>query len=322
MELNLTNLQTNQPQSHTKIEDVIVLGAGPAGLSAALYAARAELSPLVLTGMSLGGQASLTHSIENYPGFPDGVGGSELGELFQKQAERFGARYEYDSVTDVDFSKHPFIIKTYSQEFKTRSVIISTGASPNLLNIPGEKSLTGRGVSYCGTCDGWFFKEKKVVVVGGGDSALEEGLFLTRFASSVTVIHRRDQLRAGKILQTRAADNPKMNFIWNSVVKEIQGEAAVTGVVLENVLTGEQSVFPTDGVFVFIGHTPNTEMFRNKVDMDEHGYIFANSKMETSRPGIFAAGEVMDSTFKQVVVSAGMGAAAAIQATRFLEENE
>ncbi len=322
MDLNFENLINNEEKEDQKIENVIILGAGPAGLSAALYAARAELSPLVLTGMSLGGQASLTNTIENYPGFPDGVGGSELGELFQKQAERFGARLEFDVVTEVDLISSPFVIKTYGQQFKTRSLIISTGANPNYLNVPGEKELTGKGVSYCGTCDGWFFKGKKVVVIGGGDSALEEGIFLTRFATSVTVIHRRDQLRAGKILQSRAMENPKISFIWDSIVKEIQGEKEVKSVVLENLKSGESSVLETDGVFIFIGHTPNTGMFKEFLDMDSEGFLIADENMHTDKPGVFAAGEVMDPHYKQVVVSAGMGAAAAIEATRYLETLE
>lgn len=304
------------------IEKMIIIGAGPAGLSAALYAARAELEPLVLTGMSLGGQASLTHTIENYPGFPDGVGGAELGELFQKQAERFGARFEFDHVTEVDFSKSPYIVRTYGNEYKAETVIISTGASPVYLGVPGEKELTGKGVSYCGTCDGWFFKDRDIVVVGGGDSALEEGIFLTRFAKSVTVIHRRDELRAGKILQTRAFNNPKIKFIWDSIVLKINGESAVENVLIKNVKTNEETVFPTEGVFVFVGHTPNTDLFKGQLEMDKNGYLDVDEKMQTKKPGIYAAGEVMDSSFKQVVTSAGWGAAAAIQATRFLEEKE
>lgn len=319
MEFNLGSLKSNKGESENKIENVIILGAGPAGLSAALYAARAELNPLVITGMSLGGQASLTHTIENYPGFPEGVGGSELGELFKKQAERFGATFEFDTVTEVDFSKQPYKIKTYSQEYFAKSVILSTGASPNLLNVKGEKELTGKGVSYCGTCDGWFFKDKNIIVVGGGDSALEESIFLTRFAKTVTIVHRRDQLRASKILQTRAENNPKISYIWDSVVKEIQGEQAVKLVQLENVKTGERTSMETNGVFVFIGHTPNTELFKPFIKMDENGFIITSHYVNTNLPGIFAAGEVMDSHFKQVVTSAGMGAAAAIEATRYLE---
>ena len=272
--------------------------------------------------MSLGGQASLTHTIENYPGFPTGVGGAELGELFQKQAERFGARFEFDNVTEVDFSKKPFLIKTYSKEYKAETVIISSGASPNYLGVPGEKELTGKGVSYCGTCDGWFFKEKDIVVIGGGDSALEEGIFLTRFAKSVTIIHRRDQLRAGKILQTRAFNHPKISFIWDTVVEKINGNTAVENVLIKNVKTGEERIFPTDGVFVFVGHTPNTDFFKGQLDMDANGYLQVDTKMQTKISGVYAAGEVMDASFKQVITSAGWGAAAAIQATRYLESQE
>jgi thioredoxin reductase (NADPH) len=321
MEFNLNKISGSETDPN-KVEKMIVIGAGPAGLSAALYAARAELAPLVLTGMSLGGQASLTHTIENYPGFPEGVGGAELGELFQKQAEKFGARFEFDNVTAVDFSNIPYVVKTYGQEYKTETVIISTGASPVYLQIPGEKELTGKGVSYCGTCDGWFFKDREIVVVGGGDSAVEEGIFLTRFAKSVTIIHRRDELRAGKILQTRAFNNPKIKFIWDTVVEKINGESAVESVLLKNVKTGEEIVHPTEGVFIFIGHTPNTDLFKGQLDMDDNGYLKVDNKMQTRKPGIYAAGEVMDSIFKQVVTSAGWGAAAAIQATKYLEENE
>jgi thioredoxin reductase (NADPH) len=308
------------PNAESKQVKVLVLGSGPAGLSAALYAARAELAPVVLTGMELGGQASLTHAIENYPGFPDGVGGQELGELFQKQAERFGAIVEFDSAQSVDLSHRPFKVITDNGIYHADSLIVSTGARPNHLEIPGEIELTGKGVSYCATCDGWFFKDKKVIVVGGGDSALEEGLFLTRFASAVTIIHRRDSLRAGKVLQNRAFTDPKVNFVWNSILTEIKGEGKVTSVGLKNIVTGENSKLVTDGVFIFIGHTPNTQMFKGQLEMDENGYIRSNAWMETNVPGVFVAGEVTDSHFRQVVTSAGMGAAAAIQATHFLEK--
>jgi len=298
---------------------VLILGSGPAGLSAALYAARAELEPVVLTGMELGGQAGLTHVIENYPGFPDGVGGPELGELFQKQAERFGAKVEFDTALSVDLSSRPFHVKTENGEYLADSLIIGTGARPNHLEIPGEYEYTGKGVSYCATCDGWFFKDKRVVVVGGGDSALEEGLFLTRFASSVTVIHRRDSLRAGKILQKRAFDNPKVSFVWDTVVTEAVGAEKLEHLKLKNVKTGEESTIEADGLFIFIGHTPNTQMFEGQLDMRDGGYIVSNERMETNVPGVFVAGEVADNHFRQVVTSAGMGAAAAIQATHFLE---
>lgn len=323
MDFNLTSLSTVKENSEEMERvKVLVLGAGPAGMSAALYAARAELNPLVLTGNELGGQASLTFAIENYPGFPEGVGGGELGELFKKQAERFGARFEFDLASEVDLSSRPFRVKSYSREYLADSLIIATGASPNHLNIPGEEKMTGRGVSYCATCDGWFFKEKKVVVVGGGDSALEEALFLTRFAKSVTIIHRRDTFRAGAILQRRAKEHEKINFILDSVVTEVLGDEKVTGVRVENVITGDVSEVETDGVFIFIGHKPNTEMFKGQLEMETSGVIVTDSLMHTSVPGVFAAGEVMDSTYRQVVTSAGMGAAAAIEATRFLEREE
>ena len=309
-------MSTNDNEKHVK---VLILGSGPAGLSAALYAARAELAPVVLTGMQLGGQAALTHVIENYPGFPTGVGGPELGELFQKQAEHFGATVEFDMAHEVDLSHRPFSVKTDSGEYKADTLILTTGANPTHLNIPGEVELTGRGVSYCATCDGWFFKDKKVVIVGGGDSALEEGLFITRYASSVTVIHRRDELRASPLLQKRAKEHPKMNFIWDTVLTEVVGTEKVDTLKLKNVKTGVESTFDTDGLFIFIGHIPNTQMFTGQVEMSELGYVVVNDKMETSVEGVYAAGEIADPHFRQVITSAGMGAAAAIQATRFLE---
>jgi thioredoxin reductase (NADPH) len=318
VELNLTNLSDANVEPNKPVK-VLILGSGPAGLSAALYAARAEMEPLVITGMEMGGQAALTHTIENYPGFPEGVGGSQLGELFQKQAERFGARIEFDTATAVDLSNRPYKVTTYNQEYLAESLIIATGASPNKLRIPGEEKLTGRGVSWCATCDGWFFREKNVVVIGGGDSAIEEGIFLTRYAKTVTVVHRRDTLRAGAILQNRAFANPKMRFVWNSIITDILGEEAVEAVRLINVLTGEVSEQPTDGVFIFIGHTPNTQLFKGQVELDDLGYIKTNLLMETNLPGVYAAGEAADPNFRQVITSAGMGAAAAMQAVKYLE---
>jgi thioredoxin reductase (NADPH) len=315
--LNLNGLSTNKAgPRHVK---VLILGAGPAGLSAALYSARAELKPVVLTGTQIGGQVAITNAIENYPGFPEGVGGSELGDLFQKQAERFGARIEIDSAQSVDFSSRPFKITTDSGIYTSDSVIIATGANPNHLNIPRENELVGRGVSYCGTCDGWFFKGKKVAVVGGGDSALEEGLFLTRFATSVTIIHRRGSLRAGALLQKRAVENPKVQFLWNTAVTGIVGNEKVEALQLKNSMDGGQSTLETDGLFIFIGHTPNTQMFAEQVEM-KNGYIKVDERFHTSIPGVYAAGEVADPRFKQVITSAGMGAAAAIEATHFLEQ--
>ena len=317
-----SNNRSNASQSSAGIPvKVLILGSGPAGLSAALYAARANLDPVVLTGMELGGQVSLTYTVENYPGFPDGVGGNELVELFQKQAERFGARIELDTAVQVDLSQRPFRVQTYNGVYLADTLIITTGATPRHLDIPGEKELTGRGVSYCATCDGWFFKEKDVIVIGGGDSAVEEGLFLTRYANSVTLVHRRDSLRAGPVLQERAMGNPKMQFIWNSVVTGIIGTEAVTSVCLKNVLTGEEQERKTDGVFIFIGHTPNTQLFQGQLEMDELGYLKADHLMRTNVPGVFAAGEAADPHFRQVITSAGMGAAAAIQANHFLDSH-
>lgn len=309
-------MSSNGNAKHVK---VLVLGSGPTGYAAALYAARAELKPVVLTGMQLGGQAALTYTIENYPGFPEGVGGAQLGELFQKQAEHFGTVTEFDMAQSVDLSKRPFRVTTDSGEYLADVLIVGTGASPNHLQIPGEVELTGRGVSYCATCDGWFFKDKKVVVVGGGDSALEEALFITRYASSVTIVHRRDELRAGAILQKRAKEHPKIKFVWDTVVTGTVGAEKLEGLKLKNVKTGEESTLEADGLFIFIGHTPNTQMFNGQLEMSDLGYIKVNDRMETNVPGVFAAGEAADPHFRQVVTSAGMGAAAAISATRFLE---
>jgi thioredoxin reductase (NADPH) len=302
------------------LHKVVILGSGPAGLSAALYAARANLEPVILTGMELGGQVSITHIVENYPGFPDGVSGPEMTELFQKQAERFGAKLVFETAVEVDLAERPFKIKGYSESFQAESLIIATGASPRHLDIPGEKEFTGRGVSYCGTCDGFFFQGKDVIVVGGGDSALEEGTFLTRYADSVTVVHRRDELRAGPFLEKRAQENPKISFIWDTVLTEIVGNGSVETARLLNRKTGETKDHPIDGVFIFIGHIPNTDLFKGQLEMDEPGYLKANRYMHTSVPGVFAAGEVADSHFRQVITSAGMGAAAAMEAGRFLDE--
>ncbi len=307
--------------TNTPIKNLII-GSGPAGLAAALYTARANLAPLVISGMELGGQVAITHLVENYPGFLEGITGPDLVEAFQKQAERFGARIEFDSVTTIDLSQRPFRVTAYGGEYLAESLILATGATPRHLDIPGEKEFTGRGVSYCATCDGHFFQGKDVVVIGGGDSALEEGLFLTRFANTVTIIHRRDELRAGAILQKRAFDNPKVKFIWDTVPTEIVGEGIVNTLRLHNKKTGQDSEFPTNGVFVFIGHTPNNELYQGHLEMDENGYLIVDKYMQTSVPGVFAAGESADSHFRQVITSAGMGAAAGMQAIRFIEERE
>lgn len=321
MDFNLGNISETKPAtaSHQKM---IILGSGPAGFSAALYAARADLNPLILTGMEHGGQVSLTYTVENYPGFPDGIGGQELVELFQKQAERFGAHVEFDTATSVDLSQRPFRVTTYNAEYTADTLIISTGATPVHLDVPGEKELTGRGVSYCATCDGWFFKDKDVIVVGGGDSAIEESIFLARYAKSITIVHRRDALRAGTFLQKKVAEQPKIRFIWNTVVTEVIGEEAVKAVRLKNLKTGEVKDLPADGLFIFIGHKPNTQLFTGQVDIDERGYVKTGVTMHTNVPGVYVAGEAGDPTFRQVVTSVGMGAAAAMQAIKFLEENE
>ena len=322
MDLSFTRITSTASGQNEISTKVLIIGSGPAGLSAALYTARADLKPVVLTGMELGGQVSLTNDVDNYPGFPEGVGGSELVELFQKQAERFGAKIEYDTATEVNLLERPFRVKTYNAIYLADSIIITTGATTKHLNIPGETELTGRGVSYCATCDGWFFKEKDVVVVGGGDSAIEEGLFLTRYANKVSIIHRRDELRAGPVLQNRAKENPKMNFIWNSIVTEIKGKDAVQSIVIKDVTNAKESELPIDGVFVFVGHTPNTELFEDQIKLDEDGYIKVDHWMRTNIPGVFAAGEIADSHFRQVITSAGMGAAAGMQANHFLEDAE
>jgi thioredoxin reductase (NADPH) len=320
MDINLMNLSSSKPTKGEISTRVLILGSGPAGLSAALYAARADLDPIVLTGMELGGQVSLTHIVENYPGFPEGVGGNELVELFQKQAERFGTKLEFDTASEVDLSKRPFKVQTFNSTYLADTLIISTGATSRRLDIPGETELTGRGVSYCATCDGWFFKDKDLIIVGGGDSALEESIFLTRYANSVTIVHRRDELRAGPFLQNRTKSNPKIDFIWNSIVTEILGEEAVESVRLQDVVTKEERIYPIDGIFIFIGHIPNTQLFKDQLDMDELGYLKVDHLMKTNVAGVFAAGEVADSHFRQVITSAGMGAAAAIQANHYLDE--
>jgi thioredoxin reductase (NADPH) len=304
------------------VENVIILGSGPAGLTAALYTARANLEPLLFTGNEIGGQVSITNEVDNYPGFPEGLTGPELVEKFQKQAERFGARTEYAEVTEVDFESQPFRVMSYDNEYEANAVIIATGASARKLGVPGEVELTGRGVSYCATCDGFFFRGKDVVVVGGGDSALEEGVFLTRFASRVRIIHRRDQLRAGFALKQRAKRNEKIEFVWDTIVTEITGNGTVESVQVKNVKSDEVSTLRTEGVFVYIGHYPNSQLFSDKLEMNDHGYLITDGRTRTSVPGVFAAGEIADPVFRQVVTSAGDGCRAAIQAERYLAELE
>jgi thioredoxin reductase (NADPH) len=304
-------------------EKVIIIGSGPAGLTAALYTARARLEPLVITGSLLGGQISLTNEVENYPGFPEGTTGPELVELMQKQAERFGARFVMDEVTEVDFHQgSPFRIKTLEEEYEAEAVIVCVGASPKRLGVPGEEEMIGRGVSFCATCDGFFFRDKDVVVVGGGDSALEEGLFLTRFANRVRIIHRRDELRAGEALKRRAFANEKISFIWDTVVEEIQGNGKVQKVRVRNVKSDATSELETDGVFIFIGHYPNSDLFKGQVEMDKVGYLLTNERMMTSVAGVFAAGEIQDPVFRQIATSVGQGCAAAMMTERWIEAQE
>ena len=308
-----------------KKERVVIIGSGPAGLTAALYTARAQLAPVVIAGAQLGGQVAITHEIENYPGFPEGLSGPELVERMKTHAENFGAKVEFDLVETVDFTGgSPFLVKTMGEDYLADSVIVTIGADPRKLGVPGEEEYIGTGVSYCGTCDGFFFRGRDIVVVGGGDSALEEGIFLTRFAKSVKIIHRRDELRAGIQLQQRAFNNEKISFIWNSVVEEILGEngSGVNAVRLKNRVTGEQSLQPTEGVFIFIGHDPNNAVFGEQIALNENGYIITDQRYRTNVDGVFAAGEIQDEIWRQVATSVGQGTSAAMAAIQWLEAHE
>jgi thioredoxin reductase (NADPH) len=324
LSLDINRLKRTKAGKQQEQEDIeremVIIGAGPAGLSAGLYGARAILKPLILVGPSLGGQAATTNEMENYPGFPEGIGGLDLAEQMAAQARRFGAEIAYEEVTAVDLSAYPFVLKTHGPLIRARSMIICTGTSPRLLGIPGEKEFWGRGVSTCATCDGFFYRDKTVVVVGGGDSALDEGIFLTRFAREVIIVHRRDRLRAGPTLVARANSNSKIRFVWNTVLDEIVGDQAVTGVRGHDVMTGENLDIPCDGVFIYVGLIPNTQLFRDQLEMDKDGYIVTDKWQRTSVEGVFAAGDVQDPWFRQVVIAAGSGAAAAIEAERFLSE--
>ena len=303
-------------------ERLVIIGSGPSGLTAAIYAARAGLQPLMIEGSAAGGQLMLTTEVENYPGFPDGIMGPEMMQLFRQQAERFETRFITADVTRVDFSQRPFGIWIGDDEYRADAVIISTGASARWLEVPGEERLRGHGVSACATCDGFFFREKEIAVVGGGDSAMEEALFLTKFASKVTIVHRRDEFRASKIMTRRALDHPKIEVRWNSVIDEILGEDTVTGVTLRNVKTGETEDFPADGVFMAIGHDPNTALFKGLLELDEKGYLETFENTATSIPGVFGAGDVVDFTYRQAVTAAGSGCQAAIDAERWLENQD
>ncbi len=306
------------------VENVIIIGSGPAGFTAGLYAGRASLNPLLLTGNDYGGQVSITYDIENYPGFPESLSGPELVEKFKAQAEKFGTRVEYDYVNEIVVDRHPFLVRTTGgQEYAAKSIILATGARPRYLDVPGEKEYTGKGVSYCATCDGFFFRGKDVLVVGGGDSAAEEALFLTRFASRVRILHRRDKFRASKILQERVFANEKLEVVWNTVIEEVVGQGGkVTGVKTRNTATGAAGALETDGVFIFVGHIPNNEILQGKFDLDEDGHLITDRRLRTNVAGVFAAGEIQDKVFKQVATSVGQGTAAAMSATRFLEELE
>lgn len=305
-------------------EKLVIIGAGPAGLTAALYAARADLNPMVFEGVHAGGQLMITTDVENYPGFPDGILGPELMDKFRKQTEKFGTRLRQVDVTEVDFSVRPFKINVGADEYTADAVIIASGANATWLGIPGEKKLTGKGVSACATCDGFFFRGQELIVVGGGDTAMEEALFLTKFASKVTIVHRRDELRASKIMAARVEQNPKIDMKWNSVVTEIHGDELVSGVTLEDTVTGKSSEMPIGGVFVAIGHKPTTDLFIDELDLDENGYlVIADSGgTRTSVEGVFAAGDVVDHVYRQAVTAAGTGCMAAIDAERWLAHQE
>ena len=302
------------------VYDLIIIGGGPAALTAAVYAGRAALKTLVLIGPGPGGQVANTDLVENFPGFPEGISGAELAQRLQSQAGRFGAQIVMDAVTRVDFSTTPFTIQTHSVTYQARTAIVATGAVPRRLGVPGEAEFFGRGVSACATCDGFFYQGKRVVVAGGGDSAIAEGIFLTRFASEVLVVHRRDQLRATKIYQERAFANSKMRFVWDSVVEEIVGEQTVTGVQVRNVKTGETSIIEADGVFVYVGMEPGTELFAGQIELNDAGYVITDRHQRTNVPGVFAAGDVQDPHYRQIVIAAGTGAIAAMEAERFLVE--
>ncbi|MGD8625174.1 MAG: thioredoxin-disulfide reductase [Anaerolineae bacterium] len=300
------------------MENVIIIGSGPAGLTAAIYAGRALLDPIIIAGPSLGGQVALSSEVGNYPGFPEDILGAELAQRMQQQAERFGTRIEMDIVTGVDLSTRPFKVSTYGAEYETQALVVSSGASPRKLQVPGEKELSGRGVSYCATCDGFFYQGKELVMVGGGDAAVEEAVFLTRFASKVRLVHRRDQLRAEKVLQEQAFRNDKIEFLWDTIVTEVVGDGTVSGVQLRNVKTGEEQRLSTDGVFIAIGYLPNTGFLNGQLDLTGDGYIKVDAEGRTSVTGVWAAGDVVDWKYRQIATSVGDGCKVAMQIEHYI----
>ena len=317
MEFTLTGLGSTPTE---EAYDVIIVGGGPAGLTAGIYAGRAQLKTLIIEKGLPGGQIAQTDEVENYPGFPEGISGGELAARMVQQAEKFGAQLTMDEVQGIEKTPEGFLVRGYERTYRARVVILATGANPRKLGVPGEEKFYGRGVSACATCDGFFYRDKEVVVVGGGDAAVEEGLFLTRFARKVTLVHRRDELRANKVAQKRAFENPKMHFLFSHVVTEILGEEEVTGVRLRNLKTGEEYVYPTDGVFVFIGHEPNTAFLKGFVELRPDGYVAVRDEVFTSVEGVFAAGDVADPIYRQLTTSVGAGTRAAMMAERYLAE--
>ena len=318
MEFNLSALGSTPAAEETY--DVVIIGGGPAGLTAGIYAGRAQLKTVIVEKGLPGGQIAQTDEVENYPGFPEGISGPELASRMVRQAEKFGARIVMDEVLGLEKAEGGYLVRGYERNYRARAVIVATGANPRRLGVPGEDKFYGRGVSTCATCDGFFYRDKEVVGVGGGDAAVEEGIFLTKFARKVTLVHRRDELRANKVAQKRAFQNPKMHFLFSHVVTEILGEDQVTGVRLKNLKTGEEYVYPTDGVFVFIGHEPNTAFLKGVVELRPDGYIAVRDEVFTSEPGIFAAGDVADPIYRQLTTSVGAGTRAAMMAERYLAE--
>jgi len=302
------------------MEEVVIIGSGPAGLAAGIYASRSQLSPLLITGNALGGQAATSSEIENYPGFPQGTSGAELTQLMQHQAQRFGTRVQIDEVVAVNLRQYPFVVRTYGDAYEAKTLIIATGVSPRLLGVPGEVEFKGRGVSYCATCDGFFYKDKAVAVVGGGDAAVEEAVYLTRFASKVYIVHRRNRLRAQKVVQERALSNDKIEVIWDSVVAAVLGDDAVTGLKIMDLKSEEEWVLNVDGMFSYVGNIPNTSLFVGQLELDDRGYIITDRRMHTSVPGVFAAGDVQEQVLKQVATAVGSGAIAAMEAEKFIAE--